>query len=258
MVLPTVDGRGSKKRQQGRAGKKGQPAGAAEPSTRLPAGRHGLPHEFVVENQRERMITGLVDVVATRGYKDTTVADITKAAGVSRRTFYEHFSDKEECFLAAYGMIADHLLKSMQAATEVFDEWPQKVRAALGTMLRFLSAEPELARVYAFEPIAAGGEIANRHRTSMQSLMEILREGRPGRPGAHPLPEVTEETLVGGIFSLIVREIIAGRTGQLEELLPDLVELTLTPYLGAEEAARLARPEPPDAASSSAAASSPK
>jgi AcrR family transcriptional regulator len=202
----------------------------------LPAGRHGLSQEFVAQNQRERIITALVDTVAEKGYERTTVADITAAANVSRRTFYEQFSGKEECFVAAYEMIADHVLESMQAAAEVFDEWPEKVRAALATMLRFLSAEPEVARIYAFEPIAAGGEIAARQRESMEGLIKILEAGRPAHGGDHPLPDVTEETLVGGIFSLIVREIIAGRTEQLEDLLPDLVELTLTPYVGFEEA----------------------
>lgn len=210
-------------------------------SPRLPAGRHGLPREFIVQNQRERILTALVDVVAERGYNATTVANITKAASVSRRTFYEHFADKEACFLAAYEMVADHIVSSMRTAAEAFEEWPQKVRAALATLLRFLAGEPELARVCMIEPIAAGGEVAARHRALMQCLVEILKVGRSEHGGGHPLPEATEETLVGGIVALIVREISAGRTGQLESLLPDLVELTLAPYVGAEEAERLAR-----------------
>jgi hypothetical protein len=87
-------------------------------------------------------------------------------------------------------------------------------------------------------PAGAGGEIAARHRASTQGFVEILKAGRSQHGGERPLPEAT---LVGGIVSLIVREINAGRTEQLEQLLPDLVELTLAPYLGAEEAARLAR-----------------
>jgi len=218
-------------------------AASGEPSSssRLPAGRHGLPREFIAQNQRERIITALVDTVAERGYNATTVAHITKAASVSRRTFYEHFPGKEPCFLAAYELVADHIRDSMQVAAEAFEEWPQKVRAALATMLRFLAAEPELARVCMIEPIAAGGEIAERHRASMQGFVEILKAGRPQHSGERPLPEATEATLVGGIVSLIVREINAGRTADLEALLPDLVELTLAPYLGGEEAARLAR-----------------
>ena len=210
-------------------------------SPRLPAGRHGLPREFIVQNQRERIITALVDTVAERGYNATTVAHITKAASVSRRTFYEHFADKEACFLAAYEMVADHIRESMKVAAEAFEAWPEQVRAALGTMLRFLAGEPELARVCMIEPIAAGGEIAARHRASMQGFVEILKAGRPEHSGERPLPEATEATLVGGIVSLIVREINAGRTEQLEQLLPDLVELTLAPYLGAEQASRLAQ-----------------
>ncbi len=222
---------------------KGKAKKAEEPAAtpRLPAGRHGLPREFIVQNQRERIVTALVDTVAERGYNATTVAHITKAAAVSRRTFYEHFEDKEACFLAAYEMVSDHIRASMLAAADSFEEWPQKVRAALATMLRFLAGEPELARLCMIEPVAAGGEIAARHRASMQGMVEILKAGRPEHSGDHPLPEATEETLVGGIVSLIVREISADRTEQLESLLPDLTELTLAPYVGVEEAERLAR-----------------
>jgi hypothetical protein len=142
-------------------------------------------------------------------------------------------------------MVADHIRASMRAAAESFGDWPQQVRAALGTMLRFLASEPELARLTMIEPVAAGGEIAARHRTSMQGFVAILKAGRPEHSGERPLPEATEETLVGGIVSLIVREISAGRTAELESLLPDLVELILAPYLGVEEAERLARQDTP-------------
>ena len=164
-----------------RAARKDGKAEAAGPaaSPRLPAGRHGLPREFIAQNQRERIVTALVDTVAERGYNATTVANITKAASVSRRTFYEHFADKEACFLAAYEMVADHIAASMRAAAESFEEWPQQVRAALATMLRFLAGEPELARLCMIEPVAAGGKIAARHRDSMQGLVEILKAGRP-------------------------------------------------------------------------------
>lgn len=214
----------------------------AKAAARLPAGRHGLPREFITQNQRERIITALVDTVAERGYNATTVADITKAASVSRRTFYEHFSGKEDCFLAAYEMVSDHLRGAMQEASESETEWPRQVRASLATMLGFLASEPELARVCMIEPVAAGGEIASRHRATMASFVAILKSGRPQRRGERPLPDATEETLVGGIISLLVREISAGRSKGLEALLPDLVELTLAPYLGPDEAASLREP----------------
>ncbi len=233
--------KGTAKRASKAAKKEGGGADPTASSLRLPAGRHGLPREFVAQNQRERIITALVDTVAEHGYNGTTVAHITKTAAVSRRTFYEHFADKEACFLAAYELVVDHIRASMRAAAESFAEWPQKVRAALATMLSFLAAEPDLARLCMIEPVAAGGEIAARHRASMQGFVEILKAGRPEHAGERPLPAATEETLVGGIVSLIVREISAGRGEELEKLLPDLVELILAPYLGIEEAERLAR-----------------
>jgi AcrR family transcriptional regulator len=233
--------KGTAKRASKAVRSKASGPAADAPSPRLPAGRHGLPREFVAQNQRERIITALVDTVAERGYNATTVANITKAASVSRRTFYEHFADKEACFLAAYEMVVEHIRASMRAAAESFGDWPQKVRAALATMLNFLAAEPDLARLCMIEPVAAGGEIATRHRATMQGFVEILKAGRPEHSGERPLPEATEEALVGGIVSLIVREISAGRSEELEKLLPDLVELILAPYLGVEEAERLAR-----------------
>lgn len=208
---------------------------------RLPAGRHGLPRSFIVNNQRERIVTALVDTVAERGYHATTVGDITKAAAVSRRTFYEHFADKEACFLAAYELITEHIRASMRAAAETFEEWPERVRAALAALLGFLSAEPELARLCMIEPVAAGGEIAALHQTTLRDFAEILKAGRPQRGEERPLPAATEEALVGGIVTLIVREISAGRTAELSKLLSDLIKITLAPYLGAEEAERLAQ-----------------
>ena len=216
-------------------------AGASEGSARLPAGRHGLPPELIAQNQRERMIAALAEVVAERGYNATTIANITDGASVSRRTFYEQFSSKEDCFLAAYDQVAEHILVSMRAAAESFDSWPQQVRAALATVLRFLAGEPELARLCIIEPVSAGGAVAARHRESLAALVELLRSTRPERPPDRPLPQATEEAIVGGIVSLLSREINAGRAEQLEKLLPDLVELVLTPYLGPEEAERLMR-----------------
>jgi AcrR family transcriptional regulator len=235
----------AKRGAKGRKAAGGESSSAAT-SPRLPAGRHGLPREFIAQNQRERIITALVDTVAERGYNATTVAHITKAASVSRRTFYEHFADKEACFLAAYEMVADHIRNSMRAAADSFAEWPQQVRAALATMLRFFAAEPELARLCMLEPVAAGGEVAARYRATMGDFVEILKAGRPEHSGERPLPDATEETLVGGIVSLIVREISSGRTKELEKLLPDLVELILAPYLGVEEAERLSREDVAD------------
>ena len=210
---------------------------------RLPPGRHGLPREFVARNQRERLIAGLAEAVAENGYAGTTIAHITRHAAVSRRTFYEHFSSKDECFIAAYDTVMEELNRSVGEAFEREEEWPQAVRAGLAAMLEFLSNEPHLARLSMVEALVAGPVLVERYDAAIQSLVPYFQAGREGRPAEvlAGLSPTTEEALVGGIVSLISRRIFAERTGELESLLPDLTEFALTPYLGSGEAAKVAR-----------------
>lgn len=211
---------------------------------RLPPGRHGLPREFVARNQRERLIAGLAEAVAQNGYSGTTIAHITRHAAVSRRTFYEHFSSKDECFVAAYETVMTELRARVSEAFEAqADDWPQAIKAGIAALLGFLAAEPHLARLCMVEALVAGPVVVERYDAAIRSFVPYFEQGREGRP-----PEVlarlsptTEEALVGGMVSLISRRIIAARTGELESLLPDLVEFTLTPYLGSAEAAKVAK-----------------
>ncbi len=210
---------------------------------RLPPGRHGLPREFVTHNQRERLIAGIAEAIAENGYAGTTIAHITRAAAVSRRTFYEHFSSKDECFVAAYDTVMKELQERVSAAFDESEEWPRAIRGGIEAMLKFLAAEPNLARLCMVEALVAGPAVVERYDAAIQSFVPYFQQGREGRP-----PEVlarlsptTEEALVGGMVSLISRRIIAGKTEELEELLPDLVEFTLTPYLGSAEAAGIAK-----------------
>jgi AcrR family transcriptional regulator len=210
---------------------------------RLPPGRHGLPREFVVHNQRERLIAGLAEAVAENGYAGTTIGHITRHAAVSRRTFYEHFTSKDECFVAAYDTVMVELRERVDAAFEAGDDWPHGVRAGIAAMLAFLASEPNLARLCMVEALVAGPVVVERYDAAIQSLVPYFQAGREGRSAAvlSRLSSTTEEALVGGMVSLISRRIIAGKTAELEALLPDLVEFTLTPYIGSAEAAKIAR-----------------
>jgi AcrR family transcriptional regulator len=210
---------------------------------RLPPGRHGLPREFVAHNQRERLIAGLAEAIDENGYAGTTIAHITRHAAVSRRTFYEHFAGKDECFVAAYDTVMAELRERVAKAFEEEDDWPHAVKGGIGAMLHFLAAEPHLARLSMVEALVAGPVMVERYDNAIQSFVPYFQSGREGRS-----PEVlarlnptTEEALVGGMMSLISRRIIAGKTAELEGLLPDLVEFTLAPYLGSKEAAEVAR-----------------
>jgi len=205
---------------------------------RLPPGRHGLPREVVAENQRERLLNGVVDAVAEHGYNGTTIGAITEAAKISRRTFYEHFKDKEGCFLAAYEMIDTHVRGSMLTAAERSGSWPESVPAALAALLEVLSRDLAVARFYLIEPLAAGGEIAARYRDAMQALAETLR---PDDSRVEAKPEARDQILMGGVTTLISRNLKAGEADRLPALLPHLTELSLAPFMSREEAKRIAR-----------------
>jgi AcrR family transcriptional regulator len=205
---------------------------------RLPPGRHGLPRDFVAENQRERLLNGIVEAVAERGYNATTIGRIAAAAKISRRTFYEYFSGKEDCFLAAYEMIDGHVRGSMEASGSAAEGWPERARSRLAVLLDVLARDPAVARFYVVEPLAAGGEMTARYRDAMQLLAELLR---PGEAPSDMNVEVRDQALMGGVSTLIARRLKAGEAARLRELLPDLTELALAPYLGREEAQRFAR-----------------
>ncbi|HSR95177.1 MAG TPA: TetR/AcrR family transcriptional regulator [Solirubrobacterales bacterium] len=215
-----------------------QAAGAlASGRDRLPPGRHGLSRAFVAENQRERLLNGVVEAVAEHGYNATTISAIAAAAKISRRTFYEYFEGKEDCFGAAYEMVEAHVLDSMLAAPGAQQPWPDRVRARLAALLDVLGRDSAVSRCFLIEPLAAGGEVATRYREAMQLLAATLRP----EPAPSELDmEVRDQALIGGIATLIVRRLNSGGAQRLPELLPDLVELALAPYLGREEAKRQA------------------
>lgn len=204
------------------------PRKLADGQERLPPGRHGLPRELVAENQRERLLNGVVEAVAEHGYNATTIGAITEAAQISRRTFYEYFKDKEGCFLAAYEMIDTHVRGAMLTVAEGSSAtWPERVRASLAALLDVLSRDLAVARFYLIEPLAAGGEIAARYREAMQLLAVTIRpEGGPAEANA----EVRDQILMGGITTLITRRLKAGEPARLPELLPELTDLVMRPY----------------------------
>jgi AcrR family transcriptional regulator len=220
-----------------------EPAEYPPELARLPPGRHGLPREFVTRNQRERLIAGLAEAVAENGYAGTTIAHITRHAAVSRRTFYEHFASKDECFIAAYDLVMTELDRRVGEAFEEEDDWPQAIRAGIAAMLDYLAAEPHLARLSMVEALVAGPVVVKRYDAAIQNLVPYFEAGRKGRSAKvlAGLSPTTEEALVGGMVSLISRRIFADRTAELESLLPDLVEFALTPYLGSAKAAKIAR-----------------
>jgi AcrR family transcriptional regulator len=207
----------------------------------LPAGRHGFSREQVAHHQRERLIAGLAEAVAEKGYAAVTLTDIVRGAKVSRRVFYANFESKEQCFLAAFEVVVNHLRELIAGAVEGIEDWPPQAIAATRAVLAFLASEPDLARLCLVESRVAGPAVTARFNEAVGEMAPLLRQGRAERPEAERLPESTEDSTIGSLVSLAQRKVAAGEAAQLEDLLADCTELVLLPYLGSAEAARLAR-----------------
>jgi AcrR family transcriptional regulator len=215
------------------------------PAMRPPPGRHPLPREFIARHQRARIIAALAEETVEQGYRAVTVADIVRRAGISRNTFYESFDSKEDCFLAASEFAVKEALRRVVDAAAPLESWPARVNAGLAAFLRYVAGEPALARTCIVEALSAGPAAVQRYELSLRAFVPLFRMGRKDSPLGDELPQTLEETIVGGIFWVIYQRIVMGQAERIEELLPELAEFSLTPYLGAEAAKRAAAGAPP-------------
>lgn len=204
----------------------------------LPRGRHGLPRELIVENQRARLVNGMIAAVAELGYGKATIANVIKPAKVSRRTFYETFANKEDCYRAAYEASFEYLSeRTLEAASG--EQWPASVRAGLEALLESLAAHPKIANFFLVSPAGVDDATASRHHLAMRELVQALVAEAPGTD-AGATSQTRVDALAGGLARLTAMKVIAGKSDELPALLPDLVELFLRPYVGSEEAVRVA------------------
>jgi AcrR family transcriptional regulator len=208
---------------------------------RLPRGRHGLSPEYVAQNQRERLIAALTEVLYEVGYEKTTVSSIGRRAAVSKSDFYKHFESKDECFYAAYDAAIERIREQILSACRrnPGESWTDRVRTALATMLTVLAAHPPLATLSLVEGLRAGPAMYDRYQVALESFVCFLRDGAPPAPGGGEVPRATDEAIVGGIAALLGRRILAGEAAEIDQLLPQVVEFALTPYLGTDEARRI-------------------
>jgi AcrR family transcriptional regulator len=195
----------------------------------------------VARNQRERILAALAEEVSAHGYPGVSVEDIVTRAGVSRRTFYEQFGNKEAAFLAAYDEAAGRLLASVRAAYAAEATFPARFGAGFRAFLELLAASPAFARMCIVEVMAAGPEAVERRTQVMAEFAQLIEENarsmlRPPIP-----PPLVAETIVGGVCEAVYRRISAGETERLPTLLPDFIESALLPYVGSREAAAYRR-----------------
>jgi AcrR family transcriptional regulator len=190
----------------------------------------------VIQNQRERMLAAVADVASAASYNEMSVEDIIVTAGVSRRTFYEHFKNKEDAFIAAYEEAAGRLLAAVRAGYESREGFPDRVRAGIEMFLMLLAADPAFARMCIVEVMAAGPEAVQRRNEAMQAFAMMFEENARALLDEPPPSALTAETIVGGIYDVIYTRIQRGEIRQLPELAPDLAQSAVMHYLGPEGA----------------------
>jgi AcrR family transcriptional regulator len=202
----------------------------------LPAGRHGLPRAFVVSNQRERILDAVLQAASQSGYAAMRIEDVIAIAGVSRRTFYDHFANKEEAFLAAYELVLEQLLSGVTSAFASGESWTSRVRRGLAAFLNLLASEPVLAQVCVVEALAAGPRALARRTEAMEAFQALLQPPKGDALATSTAPPVAVEAIVGGIYEVIYSRVTSNRTEELPSLLPSLLHSALLPFVGADVA----------------------
>jgi AcrR family transcriptional regulator len=188
------------------------------------------------ESRRELILAAMIRVVGSKGYKETSVADVIEEAGTSRTTFYKYFDDKHDCFLAAYDMLVEQVFAEVVANCNGSQTWLQRVEAGLDTIVKLFALDPKLARTAVVEVAAAGADARQRHWDAVARFTEYLEGGRELADGRE-LPENISLMSAGAVSGLIFDELLAGRAAQLPALFPDLLFAMLVPYIGPRAAA---------------------
>lgn len=223
----------------------------------------------VEDIQRARVLSAMVEVAAEQGYIGAAVAPVVARAGVSRRTFYELFDGREDCFLAAFEWGVEQARQAVLEAYGSQRSWRDRMRQGLAALLCFLDAEPELARVCVIEALGAGRLVLARRAQALDELIAALDAEAPRARRASEKPLLTAEGVVGGAFSVIHGRLLeaggAGTAGGREQrdetaeqtsggrepgplidLHGQLMALIALPYLGPGIAAEELTRKPPD------------
>jgi AcrR family transcriptional regulator len=189
---------------------------------------------LVTRTQRERMLDAMARAVAAKGYAKLTVSDVVALAGVSRRTFYEHFADKEECFLESYAAGAQAIIAEVAGAVRRANptDWHERVRIGMEAYTELLAANPDLARALLVDVLGAGPRAVELRRRVFHSFVDLYRPApssdRPADVAMRQVPEPFLMALVGGISELVQEHIVDRGAESLDELTPTLVELAFS------------------------------
>ena len=191
--------------------------------------RPALSREFIAQHKQRRIMDALASLTAEQGYEATKISDIVKRAGVARKTLYDNFEGKEEVFLAAFDSARDEVMRRVEEGSAgVEGDWRERIEGGLAAFLGFVAEQPAVARMCMIEAFSATPATTKRYEDAMDAFVELTRKALPDD---ERLPETIAETLVGGVAWIVYQQIRRGEAEQVEDLLPELTEFMLAPYL---------------------------
>jgi AcrR family transcriptional regulator len=212
---------------------------------RLPSGRHDLPRQFIVKNQRERIVDATAAIVAEKGLAGLTISEIARRANVSHQTFYEMYPNKHDAFLGAQKVgLHQALLVTVEAYDAHKDDWPRGVAAGLRALIDYLSSEPAHAHLTVVDTFGASPEAIEIRDTALPAFAAYLNPGYDLAPKGVDVPSIAAEAIAGGIWQVLYHYIEHKRLAELPDAVPQLIYVALTPFLGPTEAAKVARRAP--------------
>ncbi len=231
---------------------------ARQSSIRAPrrsrAGVNGAPRNRISDAQRHRMLAAAAQVMGEGGYGAMSVARVTDRAGVSRRTFYEQFEDREDCFLALFDEALTRAGKAVSTGLAGTGEvgWSGRVRAGLIAFILLIDEEPELGALLIVDALGGGPRVLERRARVLEAVKKAVDEGRvEARRGSDP-PPLTAEGVVGAVLSVVHARLLEeaatrrangssrahAQARPLRELINPLMAMIVLPYLGQAAAAK--------------------
>jgi AcrR family transcriptional regulator len=198
---------------------------------KLTGGPHGIPRPVVQKIQRDRLMRAMAKTVAEYGYQEASVRRLLGRAGLSRRTYYELFEDKEDCFLAAYDEVVDHVLGLVVEGYEQGGTPEERIERGLTAFLEFCRDEPDIARMCIVEVLAAGPAARARRADTMERLAGLMEDALHELRGDRKLSKLAAQGLIGGVHELIYTPIDRGEVEDLPALAEQIVATQVTPLV---------------------------
>ncbi len=218
---------------------------ARQAEGRLPSGRHDLSRQYIVKNQRERIVDATAAIVAEKGLAALTIPEIARRANVSHQTFYEMYPTKHDAFLGAQKVgLHQALGVAVQAYEAQGEDWPMGVAAGVRALLDYLASEPAHAHLTVVDTFGASPLAIEIRDTGLHAFAAYLQPGYHYAPSGRSVPGIAPEAIAGGIWQVLHHHIEHEHVEDIAGLAPQLVYVALTPFLGSKEAARVARKRP--------------